>query len=138
MFFGESLLFRLIAYLVKGPLPDGSAILISSTGFAGWVGFLVTMFNLLPIGQLDGGHICYALFGRAQQKLATAVLLGLLALSFFWVGWALWIMIGVLLRPGHPPTVMDEMPLGTGRKIVGLVSLGAFVLCFIPIPVSMA
>ena len=138
IFFGESILFQLITYAIKGPIPDDSALFISSVAFAGWVGILVTMFNLLPLGQLDGGHIAYALLGKWQKNLAHLVIIGLVALSFFWVGWTIWILIGFLLKPGHPPTVMDELPLGKWRKLMGIISIIAFVLCFVPVPVEMA
>lgn len=136
VFFGESLLFQFITYAVKGPIAEGSTLFISSVAFAGWVGILVTMFNLLPFGQLDGGHIAYALVGRWQKNLAHLVMLGLVALSFYWFGWILWILLGFLLRPGHPPTVMDELPIGKWRKLVGVISVIAFVLCFIPVPIE--
>ncbi len=137
IFFGESILFQLITYAIKGPIPEGSALFISSVAFAGWVGILVTMFNLLPFGQLDGGHIAYALLGKWQKNLAHLVIFGLVALSFYWFGWAIWILIGLLLRPGHPPTVMDELPIGKWRKLIGIISIIAFVLCFIPVPIEM-
>jgi membrane-associated protease RseP (regulator of RpoE activity) len=138
MYFGESLLFRLMTFLVKGPIPDGSGLFISPVAFAGWVGILVTMFNLLPLGQLDGGHISYALFGRYQAVIAYLFILGLVIMSFFWFGWILWIFIGFILRPAHPPTVVDELPLGSGRKLVGALCILAFVICFIPVPISLA
>jgi membrane-associated protease RseP (regulator of RpoE activity) len=137
VYFGESLLFRFMAYLVKGPIPHGSGLFISPVAFAGWVGILVTMFNLLPLGQLDGGHIAYALFGRYQTVIAHLFILALVVLSFFWFGWILWIFIGFLLRPAHPPTVLDELSVGGGRRLIGALCILAFVLCFIPIPITM-
>jgi membrane-associated protease RseP (regulator of RpoE activity) len=138
IFFGESILFQLITYAIKGPIPEGSALFISSVAFAGWVGILVTMFNLLPFGQLDGGHIAYALIGKWQKNLAHLVMLGLVALSFYWFGWILWILLGFLLKPGHPPTVMDELAIGKWRKLIGIISVIAFVLCFIPVPIEIS
>jgi membrane-associated protease RseP (regulator of RpoE activity) len=134
VYFGESLLFKLITYAVKGPIPEGSGLLISSTAFAGWVGTLVTMFNLLPIGQFDGGHIAYAIFGRGQRTISTVVLLALVGLSFLWFGWAIWIILAFLSRPAHPPTVMDEVPVGNGRRVIGFLCIIAFIVCFIPVP----
>jgi membrane-associated protease RseP (regulator of RpoE activity) len=138
IFFGESILFQLITYVIKGPIPDDSVLFISSVAFAGWVGILVTMFNLLPLGQLDGGHILYALLGKWQKNLAHLVLLGLVLLSFHWYGWTFWILIGLLIKPGHPPTVMDELPLGKWRKVIGIISIIAFIICFIPVPIEIA
>jgi membrane-associated protease RseP (regulator of RpoE activity) len=135
MYFGGSLLHKSIVYLIKGPTPSGYVLLPSSIAFAGWVGLLVTMFNLLPIGQLDGGHIMYALFGHYQKYLAYVAMLGLLALSLLWSGWAIWLLISILLKPAHPPTLMDDIPLGRGRRLAGYLSIIAFILCFMPTPV---
>jgi membrane-associated protease RseP (regulator of RpoE activity) len=135
IFFGESLLFKFLTYLIKGPVEGDYVLVISSVGFAGWVGILVTMFNLLPMGQLDGGHIAYALFGKLQKTVALGVILILVALSFYWQGWLVWIFIGLLLKLKHPPTVMDEIPLGKGRQVIGLISILAFIICFIPSPI---
>jgi membrane-associated protease RseP (regulator of RpoE activity) len=136
MYFGESLLHSIIIYVVKGPLPQGQTLVINSIAFAGWVGLLVTMLNLLPIGQLDGGHIMYALFGRKQAILAYAAMVGLLVLSFWWSGWAFWLFITLVLRPAHPPTLMDEVPIGSWRKLVGYLSIAVFIICFMPAPIS--
>jgi membrane-associated protease RseP (regulator of RpoE activity) len=136
MFFGESLMYRLMAYLIKGPLPDGQTLMLSPIAFAGWVGLLVTMFNLLPIGQLDGGHIMYALFGKKQKILAYFTIIGLIALSFWWTGWAFWLVFTILLRPEHPPTLVDEIPIGRTRTIIGYLSIATFILCFMPVPIS--
>jgi membrane-associated protease RseP (regulator of RpoE activity) len=135
IFFGESLLFKFITYLIKGPVEGENVLIISSVGFAGWVGLLVTMFNLIPMGQLDGGHIAYALFGKRQKSIAIVALIALAILTFYWQGWLVWLFIGLLLNLKHPPTVMDEVPLGTGRKIVGLLSIIAFIVCFVPAPI---
>jgi len=135
IFFGESLLFEFITYLVKGPVEGENVLIISSVGFAGWVGMLVTMFNLIPMGQLDGGHIAYALFGKMQKSVAVLSLIALAVLTIYWPGWIVWIFIGLLLNPKHPPTVMDEVPLGRGRKIVGFISIIAFIVCFVPAPI---
>ncbi len=135
IFFGESLLFKFITHLIKGPVEGENVLIISSVGFAGWVGLLVTMFNLIPMGQLDGGHIAYALFGKMQKSVAVLALIALAVLSFYWPGWMVWIFIGLLLNPKHPPTVMDEVPLGTSRKIVGFISIIAFIVCFVPAPI---
>jgi membrane-associated protease RseP (regulator of RpoE activity) len=135
VFFGESLLFSLITYVLKGHLGPEMLLSIDSVGLAGWVGLLVTMFNLIPMGQLDGGHIAYALFGKYQRAVAIAVFAGLALLAFYWPGWILWLLIGIFLRLKHPPTVMDEIPLGTGRKITGYLCFAVFILCFIPAPI---
>ena len=135
IYFGESILHQLITFLMKGPTPPGFVLASSSIAFAGWVGLLVTMFNLLPIGQLDGGHIMFALFGRYQKYLAYIAMIGLLVLSFWWIGWAIWLVISILLKPTHPATLMDDISIGRGRRIVGYLSILAFILCFMPIPI---
>lgn len=137
MIFGNSLLYKFLVYILKGPIPAGQVLPpnANSIMFAGWVGLLVTMFNLLPIGQLDGGHIMYALFGKYQKGLAYLAMLGLLILSFWWTGWAIWLFIALLLRPGHPPTVMDDVPIEPWRRYVGYLSILAFILCFMPVPI---
>jgi membrane-associated protease RseP (regulator of RpoE activity) len=136
MYFGESILHGIIVYLIKGPIPDGQTLVLDSVAFAGWVGLLVTMLNLLPIGQLDGGHIMYALFGRKQTILAYLAVLGIVILSFQWSGWAIWLLIALLLRPAHPPTLMDEVPLGRPRRLIGYLSIVVFIICFMPAPVT--
>ena len=136
MVFGDSLLAKFITYLVRGPIPNGMAVYESSVAFAGWVGLLVTMLNLLPIGQFDGGHIMYALFGRKQVYLANAVLVALIVLSFWWLGWAIWLVLAIIMKPAHPPTLMDEEPLSRGRRLIGYLSIAAFIVCFVPVPVS--
>jgi membrane-associated protease RseP (regulator of RpoE activity) len=82
---GDSLLLLLISRLVAGPIPPGYDIVIHPVGLAGWIGLLVTSLNLLPIGQLDGGHVAYALLGEWQNKISKFVFLGLLGLGIF--GW---------------------------------------------------
>jgi membrane-associated protease RseP (regulator of RpoE activity) len=134
--FGESLLQKFITILVKGPTPQNQVLMINSIALAGWVGLLVTMFNLLPIGQLDGGHIMYALFGKTQKTLAYAAMAGLLILSYWWNGWAFWLILTLILKPVHPPTLIDEIPLGRGRKAIGYISIVAFILCFMPVPIG--
>ncbi|UCC78496.1 MAG: site-2 protease family protein [Candidatus Zixiibacteriota bacterium] len=135
IFFGESLLFNFISHLIQGPIGENEVLVINSVGLAGWVGLLVTMFNLIPVGQLDGGHIAYALFGRYQKTVAVGVFIGLAILSFYWPGWLLWLFIGFIFNPKHPPTVMDEIGLGPGRKIIGYICFAVFILCFIPEPI---
>jgi membrane-associated protease RseP (regulator of RpoE activity) len=132
---GNSILYKLVIYLIKGHIPTEQLLLPNSVAFAGWVGLLVTMFNLLPIGQLDGGHIIYALFGKYQKYMAYVAMLGLLILSFWWSGWALWLLIAIILKPSHPPTLMDEIPIGRARRIVGYLGIAAFILCFMPVPI---
>lgn len=133
---GESLLFRAIATIVMPGVGGEQHILLHPVAFAGWAGLLVTMFNLLPIGQLDGGHIAYALFGRRQRQVAIAVMIGLAVASIWWPWWLIWVAIGFVMRPQHPPTLIDEIPLDRGRRILGWIALAIFVSTFTPMPFS--
>jgi membrane-associated protease RseP (regulator of RpoE activity) len=136
MTLGDSLLFSFINGLVAPSTPSGFMPVLHPVAFAGWVGFLVTMLNLMPIGQLDGGHIVYALFGKIQHKIAYVFLFIILGLSIIWYGWLVWIVLGFLIKPAHPPTVLDDMPLDRRRKIIGYICIVVFILCFIPAPIS--
>jgi membrane-associated protease RseP (regulator of RpoE activity) len=109
-------------------------------GFAGWVGLLVTALNLIPVGQLDGGHIAYALLGPKSAKLAPLILIGLVAMGlFFWVGWLLWAAIAALFmflpRFRHPRVFDEGRPLSRGRVILGFAVVIVFILSFIPDPI---
>ncbi len=134
---GESLIFRFLSSLVLKDLPQHHTVLLSPTAFAGWAGILVTMLNLLPIGQLDGGHIIYALLGRHQRKVATVVTLSLIPLGFlFWEGWFVWVVLVLLIKIGHPPTLNDQVPLDAKRKVIGWLAMFIFVLSFTPVPIK--
>jgi membrane-associated protease RseP (regulator of RpoE activity) len=134
-YFGESLIFSALSTLATPEVPHGYIAALNPVAFAGWVGFLVTMLNLLPIGQLDGGHIVYAMFGKIQHRIAFIIIFGLVILSFFWFGWIIWALLGLLLvRPKHPPTVLDDIRLDSRRMAVGYLCLLVFVLCFVPVP----
>jgi membrane-associated protease RseP (regulator of RpoE activity) len=151
---GEPLLLKIGSALILGPLPDGSDIFLHPAAFAGWVGLLVTSLNLLPIGQLDGGHVAYALLGK-KRKLASSIALAALVVLglFFFSGWLIWGIIGLafalvvrLKRPVglyrlairlvHPPIQDETAPLGRGRAILGLILILIFILSFIPDPVK--
>jgi membrane-associated protease RseP (regulator of RpoE activity) len=132
---GNSLIFLLLSNLVLN-VPPGHDVLLSPMAFAGWAGLFVTMLNLLPIGQLDGGHITYALFGKHQKKVARLTVLALIPLGFFWMGWFLWAVLAFVINLTHPPTLNDSIPLDKNRKAVGLISLAIFLLCFTPVPIK--
>lgn len=138
--FGDSLLFSFLTWLLVGPLPDTVDVLLHPVAFAGWIGLFVTSMNLLPIGQLDGGHITYAVFGD-KHKLISVFLVGTLAIlgtaSMFglggWEGWALWAAIMMALGIKHPPVIYWDI-LDRRRKIIAFSSLVIFVITFIPSP----
>jgi membrane-associated protease RseP (regulator of RpoE activity) len=134
---GSSLLLSLISWLVVGPLPKGFDIVLHPVGFAGWIGLLVTSLNLIPIGQLDGGHVAYALLGKRQNKISKYVFLGLLALGIFgWPGWLLWGLLLFILGFRHPPPMEWWAPLDRKRKFIGWLTVAVFILTFIPVPFS--
>lgn len=133
---GDSLIFLFLSKLFLN-VPEGYQVVLSPTAFAGWAGLFVTMLNLLPIGQLDGGHITYALLGKNQRKVSRYVVLALIPLGYFWMGWLLWAGLGLfVLNLAHPPTLNDSIPLDNKRKITGWLALGIFILCFTPIPIK--
>ena len=139
MYFGEPLLLQIIARLVVGSMPEGFTIQINSVGFAGWFGLLVTMLNLLPIGQLDGGHIMYAMFGRQARYVSRAMIgvLLLLGLLFHFYGWFIWATIGWLTSLRQPVILDDQAPLNRRSKIIAGIAFVIFVLCFMPVPLSL-
>jgi len=110
--------------------------------FAAWAGLFVTALNLLPIGQLDGGHVAYALLGRRAWKLAFIVLglLGALGLYLATIGnpaaalWFVWVLVGLFMGPRHPPPLNDVTPLGWRRKLLGVAMAVIFIATFVPVP----
>jgi membrane-associated protease RseP (regulator of RpoE activity) len=137
-FFGDSAITLAARWAVHGPLAPGTDVFLHPVAFAAWLGLLVTTLNLVPIGQLDGGHVLYALLGRrralAGSRLVSAGLLAAgLFLSWNWLVW--WLLTRVLIGLGHPPALADE-PLDPGRRAVALLSLVLFALTFVPVPVS--
>jgi membrane-associated protease RseP (regulator of RpoE activity) len=134
---GEPLLLQFLSWLVIGPLPQGYDVVLHPVGFAAWFGLFVTSLNLIPIGQLDGGHVAYALWGDRQRTMALAIVPILLVLGFVgWTGWLLWAGMAGLLGFAHPPVIDPEESLGQTRIWVGWGALAIFVLTFAPIPFS--
>lgn len=141
--FGEPLLFRAVSGLFFGRIPQGSALILHPVGFAGWVGLLVTALNLVPLGQLDGGHVAYALLGRRAWLLSRVMIVVLAVMGlFFHLTWL--ILAGVILffefrtkmRLRHPPVLDEDAPLGAKRIVLSVVLLLVFVLSFVPDPVQ--
>jgi membrane-associated protease RseP (regulator of RpoE activity) len=138
---GEPLIFKLVSHLIWGRIPEGYSLNLHPMAFAAWFGLLATMLNLFPIGQLDGGHIAYTVFGRRSATVTRVMVAIVVALTFFSMSWLFWaiLMLAMLWGFGahHPPTMDDEMPLGRGRKVLAVVALAIFVLCFMPAPMSL-
>ena len=148
---GQSLLYLLLKRLVVGPIPEGHDVYLTSTAFAGWTGLLVTTLNLLPVGQLDGGHVAYALFGERQNTLgrifhATLPVMFLVNLAVYrdsqpGMVWLIWFALLAVLRRAsggvdHPPTDEGEQ-LSPGRKAIAIGTLVLFVLIFMPTPLRL-
>ncbi len=137
LFFGDSLLFKLLSYLIIGNIPEGYDLMLSPVAFAGWVGFLVTALNLMPIGQLDGGHIAYALFGRGQ-RIVSRIFVGVLVVLgvVYYLGWLVWAALVLIIGVDHPPVSDDGAGLGRKRTIIGWFCFILFIVTFIPVPVK--
>ena len=153
--FGKPLLYKLVEMLVAPSsafLPPMNEVYHYPYLCVGWFGAFVTALNLLPIGQLDGGHIAYAMFGSSSHRLAQAVLIVLMALGtagflpllgiqfpYGWAGWLMWSMVLALLlrskRFRHPP-LEDVQELGSTREFIGWVCGIIFILSFIVVPIS--
>jgi membrane-associated protease RseP (regulator of RpoE activity) len=158
---GQSLFYWMLKSIAIGPIPEGWDVQLSPVAFAGWTGLFITMLNLLPVGQLDGGHVAYALFGPRQNRISRILRWSLLLLvpinalwrlapalhsglndklismaisaSTLWLGW--FIVLTLLERTsggGHPPTEAGE--LSPVRRIVAVGTLVLFVLLFMPTP----
>jgi membrane-associated protease RseP (regulator of RpoE activity) len=135
--FGSSLLFSFLTELVLNVDPGKYDILLHPVAFAGWIGLLVTSLNLLPIGQLDGGHIVYALFGDRHSIISKSMIPVLLVMGVtFWIGWIVWAFIMYVLGYHHPPVVYPFIELDRNRKLIGWISLFIFILTFTPTPVQ--
>jgi membrane-associated protease RseP (regulator of RpoE activity) len=159
---GQSLLYWLLKYLVKGSIPSGHDVILHPTATAGWVGLFVTMINLLPWGQLDGGHIAFALLGQTQNRIARLVRWGVLGFFVYnllrFVGpvllhqsqmplevavsnsltWLVWYgLLNLMARTTgreHPPVEVGV--LTPARRAVAVVCLALFVLLFMPTPLA--
>ncbi len=134
---GDSLLFKALTRLIVGSVPEGHDVVLHPVAFAGWIGFFVTALNLIPIGQLDGGHILYALMGERHAKLSKALVGLMIGLGLLvWEGWLVWGVILIVLGFRHPPIIYSEIPLDDKRKRIGWLAVIIFVITFIPVPIT--
>jgi membrane-associated protease RseP (regulator of RpoE activity) len=120
---GEPLLFRAAAWMTWGSVPDGYSLNLHPMAFAAWFGLFATAMNLFPIGQLDGGHISYAVLGRRST-----------AVTFAAIGVA--IVLTLAMGPRHPRTIDEDIPLDRARIWLAAAALLIFVLCFTPNPIE--
>jgi membrane-associated protease RseP (regulator of RpoE activity) len=137
---GEPLLFQAVAWLVFGSIPEGYSINMHPMGFAAWFGLLATALNLFPIGQLDGGHISYAVLGRRSTTVTLTTVLCLIGLSFLSSSWIVWTVLTVAMLlafgPRHPRTFDEDVPLDRTRLWLALFAAVMFALCFTPAPIE--
>jgi membrane-associated protease RseP (regulator of RpoE activity) len=137
---GEPLLFRAAEWLVWGTVPAGYSLNLHPMAFAAWFGLLATALNLFPIGQLDGGHVSYAVLGRRSTLVTLVMILVAVALTFVSMSWLVWTILMVVMLvvfgPHHPRTVDDAIPLDGRRRALAVVALAIFVLCFTPAPIQ--
>jgi membrane-associated protease RseP (regulator of RpoE activity) len=137
LIFGEPLILKFVGGLVFKGIPQGYDVVPHPIAFAGWVGILVTALNLFPIGQLDGGHVFYALLGPKSRKIAPFFLAVFVVLGiFFWIGWFVWALLIYFLGLKHPRIYDEDQPLTQGRKYIGILMLIIFVLSFTPDPIK--
>ncbi len=161
VFEGNSLLYLLLKFIAKGqlfpqpityagmnpviywiryfftgtPLPAGGSYLeLSPIAWAGWAGMLVTALNLIPAGQLDGGHVMYVLLGKRTAKLLPFILLGLVLLGFSWHGWWIWAALIFLFGRYHAEPLDQITPLDPKRRALAVLGVLVFILVFIPVP----
>jgi len=132
---GSSMLIFILSKIFAQTPPQGFDLVIHPIGFAGWLGLFVTSLNLIPVGQLDGGHVAYAVLGRKYEKMANMILVFLVVIGvFFWMGWFIWAIIIFFMGRKHPPSLNPYLELDPIRKIVAWVVLAIFFLTFIPVP----
>ena len=168
MTLGLPLIFSFLVDSFFGNVPEGKDLLLHlhPVAFAGWIGLFVTALNLIPAGQLDGGHIMYALFPRKWHRRASLSMIFLLLIlgigtqpiiqllqllwrgiplesykDIFtfdgWLGWVMWAMLLSIMGTRHPPTMDDNIPLDGKRKLLGVIALLVFIGCFTPVPIGL-
>jgi membrane-associated protease RseP (regulator of RpoE activity) len=131
----DPLLFSMIQRLVMGEVPQNHDVLLHPIGYAGWVGLFVTALNLLPVGQLDGGHIAYALFGRKSRIIFLIAIAVMAYITLFHnPGWLLLLILFILFGFRHPAPLDDQTPLDGKRKLMGGIAFLIFFISFTPSP----
>ncbi len=135
--FGEPLLIQWMIAWIHGPVADGQMLYMNGPAMAGWVGVFITALNLLPVGQLDGGHLTYTMLGKAAHWLAMGLIVAGLAAMYLTGSFSYVLMLLLVMMTGvrHPPTRDDTVPLGTTRHIIGWLTLSFLVIGFTPTPI---
>ena len=135
--FADPLIMKWMISIVHGPVPEKVEVLINPMLFAGWVGIFITALNLIPIGQLDGGHILYTLIGRRSHIVAIVLLVSAVVFMLLsgYPSYLLMVLLLFLMGPRHPPTADDNVPLGLPRIILGWLTLSFILIGFTLIPI---
>ncbi len=137
---GEPLLFKGAAWLFFGTPPEGYSINMHPMAFAAWFGLLATALNLFPIGQLDGGHISYAVLGRKSTLVTLGTVVALIGLTFVSTSWLVWTVLTVVMLlafgPRHPRTIDEDVPLDPARRWLAAGALLMFIVCCTPTPIE--
>lgn len=133
---GGSIILVAVVKAIHGTIPSGYDLQLSAPAFAAWLGLFVTSLNLLPIGQLDGGHIMYALLGDEKANVVSKIVFfSLLPLGIFWPGWIIWaFLLYFVLGLKHPPIIYPSMSLDWRRKFLGWFCIFIFIITFTPVP----
>ena len=137
---GEPLLFKLASKLLWGTIADGYSLNMHPMAFAAWFGLLATALNLFPVGQLDGGHISYAVLGQRSTYVTICTLLAAIVLAFFYTSWVVWTALMMVMLymfgPRHPQVYDEHVPLDRTRLILALIAVAMFAVCFTPAPIE--
>ncbi|MDH3424895.1 MAG: site-2 protease family protein, partial [Gemmatimonadota bacterium] len=137
---GNGLVTHLLASLF-GPAAVGETlVLLDPLALAGWLGLFVTALNLLPLGQLDGGHVLYAMGQRGQVVTARLFLLMLVPMGFLWWGWWAWAALVYVIHRGrvaHPPVIQPAPDIGRVRSVLGWLLIATFFLTLVPVPIQL-
>jgi len=134
--YGDPLILQWMIEWIHGPLAENQDVQLTPMLFAGWVGIFVTALNLIPIGQLDGGHLLYTLIGRRSHGVAMLLLFAAVFYMLFTrqFAYVLMVVLLMLMGPRHPPTADDRIPLGRPRVVLGWLTLAFIVIGFTPTP----
>ena len=137
---GEPLLFKFASWLQFGSVPNGYDVNIHPMVFAAWFGMLATAWNLLPFGQLDGGHISYATLGESSRRISLVTVGGCIGMCFISYSWllmtAMLLVMLFFLGSRHPRPIYEYEPLAPGRRALAIFAIVMFVLCFTPVPID--
>lgn len=140
VYLGEPLLFRWAMQVVFGTIQDGYTINVHPMAFAAWFGLLATAINLLPFGQLDGGHLTYAALGRWSTPISIATVSAAVVMTFVSISWlfmtVVMVMMVVIFGPHHPRVLYEDEPLGAGRILIAVLAFIILILCFTAVPIE--